>query len=82
MVCYASRVGGLPQLQVQLFPLQLIARDVVFQGSALPPACLHIGDDLFGQLYVLLQHEHQVVQLVYVQIMPYKEKAYLLCVFP
>lgn len=52
------------QLQVQLFLLQFVARDVVFQDRALFPAGFHVGNDLLGQFQVLSQHPDLVVQPV------------------
>ena len=66
------------QLKVQLFLLQLIARDVVLQDGALLPFCLHVGNHLVGQPYVVLQHFDVIVQLVQVQVMPEKQETHFL----
>lgn len=66
------------QLQVQLFLLQFVARDVVFQDRALFPAGFHVGNDLLGQFQVLSQHPDLVVQPVKVQVTPCQHEANLL----
>ena len=59
------------QLQIQLFLLQFITCNVVFQDCALFPAGFHVGNDFIGQFHVLLQYLDLIVQFVEVQVMPY-----------
>ena len=82
MIGNLARITDSRQLQTQLLLLQFIARDVVFQDSALLPAGVHVGYDFLGQLQVLSQHPDLIVQLIQVQVMPCQQEAYLLHILP
>ena len=75
VVQYLGGVCHLGQLQLQRFPLQLVAGDVVLQDRSFAAACLHVGYHLLRQFQVLLQHLQLVVQLVEVQVVARKQEA-------
>ena len=81
VVQYLGGVRHLGQLQLQRFPLQFVAGDVVLQDRSFAAACLHVGYHLLRQFQVLLQHLQLVVQLVEVQVVAREQEADFLPVF-
>ena len=60
--------------------MQLVARDVVLQRRTLFQSRLHVGNQLVGQLQILVQHLDLVMQLIQIQVMSHEQEADILTI--